>query len=206
MKKLSRSNRRLSGFSSARLALALGAVLLAACSSTPIPNRDPAGEPFPAVGGEALDGKQWRLPADLAGKPAILLVGFIQDAQFDIDRWLLGITQVGTPVPFLELPTIKGLAPRMFKGTIDEGMRKGIPIEDWRGVVTLWADDAASIVELTGNERPRNARVILIDANGDIAWFTDRGFSPAQMVDLDAVARELLDAAGPESDPVAPAS
>ncbi len=27
------------------------------------------------------------------------------------------------PPPFLELPTIKGLASRMFQGTIDDGMR-----------------------------------------------------------------------------------
>ena len=36
----------------------------------------------------------------------------------------------------------------MFKGTIDDGMRGGIPIEDWRGVVTLWGDDAERVVEL----------------------------------------------------------
>lgn len=176
-------------------ALAIG------CSSAPLPNRDPIGEPFPEVAGEALDGKTWEIPAELAGRPAILLIGYVQDAQFDIDRWLLGIAQVGTPVPFLELPTIKGLAPRMFQGTIDEGMRKGIPIEDWRGVVTLWGDDAAKVVSLTGNERPRNARVALLDRSGRIAWFTDRGFSAGQMIELDATARELLDAAARSATP-----
>lgn len=168
------------------------ALLGIACSSAPIPNRNPVGQSFPEVGGEALDGTTWRLPADLSGQPSILLVGFVQDAQFDIDRWLLGIAQVGTPVPFLELPTIKGLAPRMFKGTIDEGMRSGIPIEDWRGVITLWADDAASVVELTGNERPNNARVLLLDAQGRVAWFADRGFSANLMLELDEEARDLL--------------
>ncbi len=128
----------------------------------------------------------------MAGKPAILLVGFVQDSQFDIDRWLLGIVQAGTPVPFLELPTIKGLVPRVFKGKIDEGMRQGIPVEDWRGVVTLWSDDAGRVVELTGNERPNNARVLLLDAEGRIVWFADHGYSAREMVELDALARELL--------------
>ncbi len=186
-------------------ALAWVALLALGCSSTPIPNRDPVGESFPEVAGEALDGKQWDIPGDLAGRPAILLIGYVQDAQFDIDRWLLGISQLGTPVPFLELPAIKGLAPRMFQGTIDEGMREGIPIEDWRGVVTLWSDDAAEVVELTGTERPRNARVALLDGEGRIVWFADRGFSAGQMMELDATARELLDPdAEPTTQPAAP--
>lgn len=172
--------------------VALASLLAIGCSPTPVPNRDPVGEPFPEIRGEALDGHQWRLPGDLAGRPAILLVGFVQDSQFDIDRWLLGITQIGTPVPFLELPTLPGLAPRMYKGTIDEGMRRGIPREDWRGVVTVWTEDADRVVRLTGNERPNNARVILLDAKGRIDWFTDRGFSASQMVELDAEARALL--------------
>ncbi len=184
-----------------RVTLVCVALLTAACSAAPRPNRDPLGEPFPEVAGKALDGKPWQLPGDLAGGPAILLIGYVQDAQFDIDRWLLGITQVGTPVPFLELPTIEGLAPRMFKGYIDDGMRGGIPIEDWRGVVTLWADDAASVVALTGNERPNNARVALLDPQGRVAWFADRGYSAAQMVELDAKARELLAAVSPATRP-----
>ena len=80
----------------------------------------------------------------------------------------------------------------MFKGTIDAGMRQGIPNEDWQGVVTLWTADAARVVELTGNERPRNGRVIPLDAEGRVAWFTDRGFSASQRVDLGATARGLL--------------
>ena len=169
------------------------ALLTAACSST-IPNRDPVGQAFPAVAGEALDGESWQIPGDLAGKPAILLIGFVQDSQFDIDRWLLGLVQSGTPVPFLELPTIPGLAPRMFKGRIDEGMRGGIPVDDWRGVITLWGDDARRVVELTGNERPNSARVLLLDAEGQVAWFADHGYSASEMVELDARARELLPA------------
>lgn len=184
----------------AGFAILVLATFATGCSSSKIANRDPSGEPFPEVAGKALDGKAWRIPEDLAGKPAILLIGMVQDSQFDIDRWLLGIVQAETPVPFLELPTIKGLVPRMFKGKIDDGMRDGIPVEDWRGVITLWGDDAGRVIELTGNERPNSARVILLDAEGRIAWFADHGFSAGGMVDLDARARELL-ASAPSAGP-----
>lgn len=169
----------------------VGSFWLAGCAAT-IPNRDPVGEPFPEVAGESLEGTAWTIPADLAGRPAILLIGYVQDSQFDIDRWLLGIAQAEIPVPFLELPTIPGLAPRMFKGTIDQGMRQGIPIEDWQGVVTLWKEDARRVLELTGNQLPNNARVLLLDAEGRIVWFADRGYSAAGVLELDARARELL--------------
>ncbi len=175
--------------------LLMAGLLLMGCSTPTTPARDPIGQKFPSVLGESLDGTEWRIPEDLAGGPAVLLVGYVQQAQFDIDRWLLGISQAETPVPFLELPTIQGLAPRMFKGRIDDGMRSGIPQEDWRGVVTLWSGDSRRVAEAIGNETPANGRVVLLDAGGRIAWFQDRGYSANLMLELDAAARTLLQSA-----------
>jgi hypothetical protein len=68
------------------------------------------------------------------------------------------------------------MLPRMFSTFIDEGMRKGIPKELWGGVITVYADGAA-LQEFTGNENPNNARVLLLDENGKVIYFFDRGFS-----------------------------
>lgn len=178
-----------------RLLMALfviGAVLatsfVVGCSS-PVKNRNPVGDAFPAVSGEALDRKAWTLPADLKG-PAILLIGYVQDAQFDLDRWLIGLDQVGAPVPYYEVPTIKGLVPGLFAGSIDDGMRRGIPEEAWGGVITVYGD-AGSIVALTGNENPNNGRILLLDAGGEVVWFHDRGFSPLHLRQLVEKARSL---------------
>jgi len=172
--------------------LALLLALLPGCSS-PVTNLDPVGQVLPDVVGESLQGEQVRFPTDLEG-PAILLVGYVQDAQFDLDRWILGLVQLGTPVAIYEVPTIDGLVPGMFAGSIDGGMRSGIPSEDWGAVVTLYDEDAARIVALTGNERPRNGRVLLLDGDGGIVWFQDRGYSAGLVSDLDAAARGLLEA------------
>ncbi|MFT7465452.1 MAG: hypothetical protein ACI9EF_003819 [Pseudohongiellaceae bacterium] len=173
-----------------------------ACSS--VENRDPTGELFPAVKGEGLDGSSVSLPNDLAGAPAILLVGYVQDTQFDLDRWMLGLAQAGTPGRVLELPTIDGMA-SLFSSRIDEGMRGGIPQEDWPVVVTLYDAAAEKVLALTGDERPRNGRVLLLDNQGHVAWFHDRGYSTGNLLALDAAVRELL-AAGktPDNAPVAP--
>jgi hypothetical protein len=82
------------------------------------------------------------------------------------------------------------MVPGMFAGTIDGGMRKGIPEEDWGAVLTIYAD-ADEIVTFTGTENPRNARVLLLDARGHVVWFHDRGYSAARMQDLDRRWREL---------------
>jgi uncharacterized protein (DUF3820 family) len=176
--------------------LVLGATLvsLSSCSST-TPNRDPLNESFPSVAGEDLNGRERRVSDEFSGKPLIVLVGYVQNAQFDLDRWLIGLNQLATPAPAVELPTIEGLLPGLFAGTIDNGMRSGIPSEDWRGVITLYGEDAERVVALFGNEKPRNGRVALLDAQGRILWFHDRGFSAGKLAELDRLARQELEKA-----------
>lgn len=172
-----------------RLTLVLALFALAACGST-TPNRTPTGEVFPTVQGTGLGGTAWTLPGGLDG-PAILIVGYVQNAQFDIDRWLLSLVQLETPVRVLEVPTIEGMVPGMIAGTIDDGMRSGIPSEDWASVVTVYGDGAERIVRFTGDERPRNGRVLLLDAGGRVVWFHDRGHSAGIALALDRAARAL---------------
>lgn len=175
-------------------ALAVGSML--GCS-TSIENRDPVGESFPRVTGNALSGESVLLPDAFAGSPVVLLVGYVQDAQFDLDRWLLGLVQLDSEVARVEVPTIDGLLPGMAAGFIDEGMRGGIPREDWASVVTVY-DEADAIVRFTGEERPRNGRILLLDGDGIVRWFHDRGDSAGKVAELDALAREL--AAPPPAD------
>ena len=165
---------------------------LSACSSS-LPNRVPLGERFPTVTGEALSGETVTLPDDVAGAPAVLLVGYVQEAQFDADRWLFGLLQARTPVALREVPTIPGLMARAAGGFIDEGMRGGIPHEDWRAVITLYGGGAADVAAFTGNTRSSNMRVLLLDADGRVAWFHDRGFSAGKLLELDRAARALVE-------------
>jgi len=163
---------------SALLAAAVAAVLaLSGCRST-YPRRDPVGERFPSVVGTALSGEDVRIPEDFAGSPALLIVGFEQESQFDLDRWLLGLSQAGvaTDVVVREVPTIPGMGPRMFSGFIDAGMRSGIPAEDWGAVVTVYGD-ADRITRFLGNEVPLPGRVVLLDRTGNVVFFHDDGYS-----------------------------
>jgi hypothetical protein len=171
--------------SATRLApsLLIGLALLQGCSNT-IPNRDPTGEPFPAVVGESLEEERIALPGDLAGEPAILLIGYEQKTQFDIDRWILGLLQAEVDARIVEIPTIPGLAGRLASGWIDDGMRAGIPREEWSAVVTLYGGAAGPVADFTGTTGGQNARVIVLDASGRVHWFDDSGYSARKVLDV----------------------
>lgn len=168
------SNRRLPVWILVPLLLTV-AIASVACGTT-YARRDPTGEPFPTVNGTSLAGDAVQLPATGAGAPMLLLVGYEQEAQFDLDRWLLGLDAAGWRVRSFEVPTLPGLFPRLLAGTIDGGMRRGIPAEDWASIVTVYGD-AATIAAFTGNDDGLTGRVLLLDATGKVVFFHDRGFS-----------------------------
>ena len=166
------------------------ALSLGACSS-PIPNRVPLGEPFPSLTASALDEVEGtapvNIPEDFAGEPLLLLVGYVQDSQFDIDRWLFGILDAGLDVALREVPAARGMAASLASGFIDGGMRRGIPKGEWGAVVTTYGKTADKIARVTGTERPRNARVLLLDREGLIRWFHDGGYSAGTLIELRSV-------------------
>lgn len=178
--------------------IALVAVALAAaaasslggCTST-IENRDPTGERFPTVVAEPLSGGEVTIPDDFAGAPVLLLVGYVQDSQFDIDRWLYGAIDADLNVTLREVPAARGAAASLAKGFIDSGMRKGIPKDEWGAVSTTYGKAAEAIGTFTGTERPRNARVLLLGPSGVVRWFHDQGYSALKLKELEAALADL---------------
>jgi hypothetical protein len=153
----------------------LSVLLLAGCSTT-YPNKQITGLDFIKVAGSSLQSETANIPGMFEGQTTLLLLGYVQNSQFDIDRWLIGLDMTKTNVPTYEIPAIQGMVPRFFKTTIDDGMRKGIPKELWKGVITVYKD-GERLQQFTGNTNPNNARVVLLNSSGKVVYFYDRGFS-----------------------------
>jgi hypothetical protein len=151
------------------------ALLTVGCS-TNYANQSITGQPFPSVNGESLEQNIVNIPEDFKGNNTLLLIGYKQNSQFDIDRWLIGLDMTITEVDVYEIPTIQGLFPRMFRTVIDNGMRAGIPKSLWKGVITVY-QDGEKVQAYTGNENPNNARVVLLNENGIVIYMYDDGFS-----------------------------
>lgn len=158
-------------------------VLLTVACSTNYANQSLTGQPFPSVSGENLEQKFVNIPEDFEGKTTLLLIGYKQNSQFDIDRWLIGLDMTNTEVDVYEIPTIQGLFPRMFSTMIDNGMRAGIPKPLWKGVITVYKD-GEKIQAYTGNENPNNARVVLLNEKGIVLYMYDEGFSVNALNDV----------------------
>ena len=70
-------------------------ILILCFSCSRVPNRSPEliiGKKFPVLKGKSLSEKKWTLPNDLKGQKTILLAGYVERSQFDIDRWLIGLS------------------------------------------------------------------------------------------------------------------
>ena len=152
------------------------ALLLLTGCSTQYANKDITGQIFPSVVGTTLEKKSVSIPGDFNDDLTLLLIGYKQNSQFDIDRWLIALDVTETQVKVYEVPTIQGLFPEMFSTVIDNGMRAGIPKPLWQGVVTIY-DDGEKIQAFTGNENASNTRVVLLNKKGEILYFYDQGFA-----------------------------
>lgn len=168
------------------LILLIVTLFLSACS-TSYQNRNIVGNTLPIMKGETLEKETVELPTLFNSPLTLLLIGYKQDSQFDIDRWLIGLDMTQTDINIYEVPAIQGMFPRMFSTYINNGMRAGIPKELWKGVITLYADGDA-MQQFTGNENANNARVMLINDKGVVKYFYDKGFSVSALNDV----RELI--------------
>lgn len=158
--------------------------LINGCASS-YQNRNIVGKTFPTVTGTSLDGQSMNIPSEFHGRKVLLILGYVQNSQFDIDRWLIGLDMTKTDIEVYELPTIQGLFPQFFETQINQGMQKGIPKSLWKGVVTIF-DGGQDVQQFTGNINPNNARVILLNENNEIMFFDDSGFSVASLNQLRA--------------------
>lgn len=165
-------------------------ILFTGCSSSVSTPPNIKNSLFPSVVGSNLNKEQIRLPDHYRGKVALVLVGYTQRAQFDIDRWILGALQADVKAEIVEVPTIAGMMPQMVQGFIDNGMRSGIPKSDWGAVVTVY-EDAPKIIAALGNERPQSAYAILLNKEGRIMWSSNSGYSATQILELKKVADSL---------------
>jgi hypothetical protein len=163
-------------------------IFLSGCASYNYPAQVKLGEPMIDIQGESLAGEPKQIPTDFNGQPTLLLFGYVHKSQFDIDRWLIGLNMRQADVVIYEIPAIKNIIGRMFSTRFDDAMREGIPKDLWREVITVYKDGDKT-QKYTGNLSPKNARVMLLDAQGNVVHFYDEGFSVAALNGvLDALA------------------
>jgi ATP10 protein len=97
------------------------------------------GKVFPELKAQTLSKKDVVFPKDVAGKPTIICIAFVGNAQSLVDTWTTPILKKypNQEVNFYEIPMIKG-AWGIVSGMIDGGMRSGVPKELHGNVATYY--------------------------------------------------------------------
>jgi hypothetical protein len=140
----------------------------------PTPPSQPAAPTFPAVEGENIDGKRFRLPGDFEGDLNVVLIAFQRDQQEQVDTWVPALRQLGTEfktVRYYELPTIKEMG-RLMRWVITSGMSRGIDDPLARAAtITLFIDKESFRTSL--DIRHEDAiTLVVVDRNGRVYWQT----------------------------------
>ena len=121
----------------------------------------------------------------------MLLVAYRRDTQEDVDRWLQFLANDWPRVTRYEVPTVAGVIWRPLAGWIDSGMRGGVPENKWSSVVTMYGGDATRLRDFLGDYGGPSAHVVVLDANGVVAWFNAEGYSDERAREFSGVLRRL---------------
>lgn len=166
------------------LATILTAVSLSALGLSAVAR---AAEPYrlPVITAADLDGRPVSLPADLPADRSILLLGFAEEHQTGIDRWVAGL-KLAARRGWLELPVIDnpGAIGRWF---IQEGMRRGLPDPAVRARVISVYTDKAEFLGRIGVQDDKSVAVLVVDRSGRVLAMERGDFDPAKGTRIEAV-------------------
>ena len=147
-----------------------------------------AAQQFPRLQEENLNGQQVVLPEAAAGKIAVLVLGFTHASQKPTEAWARRtLDAFGKDPGFVlyQLAVIQD-APRMFRGMIISGIRKGVP-ENQRATFLPVVHQEDELKQLVGWKKNAedDAYIIVLDRSGKVAYQThsatpDVGFGTLQ--------------------------
>ncbi len=152
------------------------------------------GMKFPEIKATSLAGSEVTLPDSAEGYVTLVAIAFERQAQGILDSWLAPFSENfgdTTGATFYEVPMIEGFWGKMFSKTIDDGMRRGIPEEKHKNVVTYYGDTGEYRRILSMDDKSLGY-VFLLDRDGFIRW-RGQGFATVEGIKemIDAIKRVL---------------
>ncbi len=177
------------------LAAGLSVALLAPSCGTAVTGVefDPAAPTFPNVQGDNLNGRGVKLPSGADAPFAIIMVGFYEPQQDQINTWLPTARELADQFPnveYYELPVLNSGA-AMVRGFIDGGMRRGIPQTAARERTITIYTDREEFRRLAGIARDDQAWIGVVDRAGRVYWSALGSARPDQLVQLSSVVMQL---------------
>ena len=158
------------------LALLSAAHTVAVQAQTPLLH---TGDVLPPISGVTLSGKQLALPADAAGKPAVVAFSFSRTGGKDSSQWSDHVEKdfpaVGHPYTLMMIEA----APKFVRGMIISGSKKGMSQAAQDRCIALEKDEDLwkQRIGFTSDDR---AYVFLLGPDGRIRWRSSAAFTDSE--------------------------
>ena len=124
---------------------------------------------LPRIEGESLAGQKVVLPDAAAGKVAVLVFGFSKASKTPTSSWAKKVAgDFGTRAGFelYQLPVLEDV-PRLIRGMVVSGIRKGVP-ENLRDHFVPILQGEAELKKAVNYREPDDAYLVLLDNTGKI--------------------------------------
>jgi ATP10 protein len=165
----------------------LYSVFAIAQTGTKMPVMDRSGivnTVFPTVNAKTLLGNAIVFPTIAKNKICIVCVAFNDDGRPKSDTWVKEIPAKYTDssIVFYELPMIKN-APKLFRGAIEKGMRKGTDVRLHNNVANYYGSIAGYKKTLLMEDED-SCYTFLLDKNGIIQYSVEGKATPEILKEL----------------------
>jgi len=143
---------------------------------------------FPALKVRDLEGVEHVIPDGLPGGPHVIILAFQQWHQSLVGQWKPSLEALAQRHPGTEVWEVPSLSSgyRLFRGSIDGGMRAGIPDPDTRRhTLTIYTDLHALARDLEIDSLD-TVQLFLVDCSGTVLWRAEAEPTSAAIESLEA--------------------
>jgi hypothetical protein len=148
---------------------------------------------MPRIEGESLGGHHVALPDAASGKIAVLIFGFTKASKVPTGDWAKKVSSdFNNQAAFAlyQLPVLEDV-PRLIRGMVISGIRKGVPEETRNHFVPIVSGEA-ELKKLVSYKEPDDAYLILVNRMGKIVEQTHGPFNETAYGELRAKLDLLL--------------
>jgi hypothetical protein len=152
-----------------------------------------AAQQFPRLQEDNLAGQQVVLPDASAGTVAVLVFGFSRASQYSTGAWMKRLrndfgTNLG--VSLYQLPVLED-APRLIRGMITSGMKKGVPENERSNFIPVLHNEA-ELKKLVNYKEPDDACLVVLDRGGKVVYQANGDADTAGYSELRARLQDML--------------
>jgi hypothetical protein len=146
---------------------------------------------FPALQVRDLEGVEYVIPDALPGGPHVIILAFQRWQQVLVERWKPGLEELAERHPGMQVWEVPSLSKgyRLFRGTIDGGMRAGIPDPDVRRHTLTAYTDVGALARALEISSLDTVQVFLVDCDGTVRWRAEGEPAATSFAELDAAAQ-----------------